>query len=77
MKGKKQETQVQNNKVWGGNGPSEKVVFKDKSWLQKMGARAFQKGGTACARFTSRSWHSHAVWLSSLNPSLCQFPQPC
>ena len=39
MKGKKQGTKVQNNKVWGGNGPSEEVMLKDeKSWLQKMGA---------------------------------------
>ena len=72
-RGKKQGTKVQNNKVWGGNGPSEKVMLKDeKSWLQKMGARAFQKRETACARFTSWSCHSHAVWLLSLNPSLCQ-----
>ena len=78
MKGKKQGTKVQNNKMWGGNWPSEEVMLKDeKSWLQKMVARAFQKGETASARFISWSWHSRAVWLLSLNPSLCQFPQLC
>ena len=37
MKGKKEGTKVQNNKVRGGNGPSEEVMLKDEeSWLQKM-----------------------------------------
>ena len=78
MKGKKEGTKVQNNKVRGGNGPSEEVMLKDEeSWLQKMVARASQKGETASARFISWTWHSHAVWLLSRNPSLCQFPQLC